>query len=736
MGCSGSTTAGGAGNVDRNTYHERHPGVHNKPTGGIESEVTDRTKPFPADDKTLIEVSKVDLAVKSNAKAHHTDEYDITETQDRLVIRRGQEFNINVEFNRPYDSNKDDLRIVFQFGNYPKPSRGTHAEFILSDRDVPKEWGAYIKTKEGNSLSLVMNTPPTCAVGKWSLKIDVVKRSENNVEVFRYKHPSDIYILFNPWCRDDLVYMIDEKLLGEYILKETGYIYAGSADRISPKPWAYSQFEGVVLDCAIQLLDRSYLPDHLRWNPIMVVRIVSKMVNAQDDGGVLVGNWSSKYDGGTSPLDWTGSEAILEQYYTTGRSVSYGQCWVFSGVVTTVCRALGIPTRSVTNFSSAHDTEGSITIDYHFDHKGNYSKELTDDSVWNFHVWNDVWLARPDLPPGYGGWQAIDATPQETSDGVYCMGPMSIFAVKRGEVLHPYDGQFLFAEVNADKVYWKHEEDGTKNVIRVKKYGVGQYISTKLANKPEREDVTDQYKFREGTEEERAAVRQANLASTRPGVYESKAEDVEFYLKPNHDIFMGDTIKFSLVLKNTSDNKRTVHGHLTLSSTTYTGVLHQKIRDRNIDKTILQPKEEESIDMEVEVNEYLDKLTDHCICKIACMCIVDETKQTFADMEELRLRKPHLAIKAPQTCKLGQTFEAEVSFANPLPVPLTKCTLRVEGPGLQRPVIYKQPNVDAKAKYSGKFEMTPKKRGTRDIIVYFNCDQINSVNVSHEININ
>lgn len=37
----------------------------------------------------------------------------------------------------------------------------------------------------------------------------------------------------------------------------------------------------------------------------------------------------------------------------------------------------------------------------------------------NFHVWNDVWMARPDLPQGYGGWQAIDATPQEASDGQY-----------------------------------------------------------------------------------------------------------------------------------------------------------------------------------------------------------------------------------------------------------------------------------------------------------------------------
>ena len=86
-----------------------------------------------------------------------------------------------------------------------------------------------------------------------------------------------------------------------------------------------------------------------------------------------------------------------------------------------VCRALGLPCRSVTNFVSAHDTNASLTVDKFF--SGDDGRELTSrddpefgaDSIWNFHVWNDVWMARPDLPKGYGGWQAIDATPQELS---------------------------------------------------------------------------------------------------------------------------------------------------------------------------------------------------------------------------------------------------------------------------------------------------------------------------------
>ena len=35
----------------------------------------------------------------------------------------------------------------------------------------------------------------------------------------------------------------------------------------------------------------------------------------------------------------------------------------------------------------------------------------------NFHVWNEGWFKRPDLPDGNDGWQVFDATPQERSDG-------------------------------------------------------------------------------------------------------------------------------------------------------------------------------------------------------------------------------------------------------------------------------------------------------------------------------
>lgn len=57
-------------------------------------------------------------------------------------------------------------------------------------------------------------------------------------------------------------------------------------------------------------------------------------------------------------------------------------------------------------------------------------------------------MARHDLPPGMGGWQAVDATPQETSQGTFRCGPASLAAIRNGQVFLKHDAQFVFAEVS------------------------------------------------------------------------------------------------------------------------------------------------------------------------------------------------------------------------------------------------------------------------------------------------
>lgn len=56
------------------------------------------------------------------------------------------------------------------------------------------------------------------------------------------------------------------------------------------------------------------------------------------------------------------------------------------------------------------------------------------------------------------GWQVIDATPQELSEGSYRLGPASVRAVQKGEVSLAYDTRFVIAEVSADICHFQEDD--------------------------------------------------------------------------------------------------------------------------------------------------------------------------------------------------------------------------------------------------------------------------------------
>ena len=53
----------------------------------------------------------VDLPAK-NRENHHTTEYE----GDGVILRRGQEFEIMLEFDREFDEEKDNIRLTFETG--------------------------------------------------------------------------------------------------------------------------------------------------------------------------------------------------------------------------------------------------------------------------------------------------------------------------------------------------------------------------------------------------------------------------------------------------------------------------------------------------------------------------------------------------------------------------------------------------------------------------------------------
>ena len=168
--------------------------------------------------------------------------------------------------------------------------------------------------------------------------------------------------------------------------------------------------------------------------------------------------------------------------------VKYGQCWVFGGLLTTALRYLGVPSRIVVNFRSAHDTPSKTT--------GKYDGVIIakKESVWNFHVWVDAWMRRDDLEIGsydtskLFGWNAVDATPQEKSDGAYQMGPAYIPFVKTNFALdNPknYDAKFVAGEVNAVHRFPKSDY----------RHDVGRAMLTKKAFAMQPLDIIRRYKM-------------------------------------------------------------------------------------------------------------------------------------------------------------------------------------------------------------------------------------------------
>ena len=95
-------------------------------------------------------------------------------------------------------------------GRDPIESKESKIEIILSDKDVKYKWGAWVESTKDDVTRLEIMTPPDVYVGKWTLKLDVVKRADTLQYVFRYDRNLHMFILFNPWCQSKFCLRVSE----------------------------------------------------------------------------------------------------------------------------------------------------------------------------------------------------------------------------------------------------------------------------------------------------------------------------------------------------------------------------------------------------------------------------------------------------------------------------------------------------------------------------------------------
>uniref|UniRef100_A0A8C1ILH1 protein-glutamine gamma-glutamyltransferase n=1 Tax=Cyprinus carpio TaxID=7962 RepID=A0A8C1ILH1_CYPCA len=641
-----------------------------------------------------LSVLSVDMCVADNRKDHYTDKYK----NSSLIVRRNKEFTIIIKLNRAFSAEQDNVQLEFMIGNSPYVNKGTYITVSIGKEKRDGRWNGRVIGTQDTEVTVGITPDARCIIGRFRTFVAVVtdlgkQRTQRNPD-------TDLYVLFNPWDPADQVYMDKEEDIQEYVMNDVGNIYDGDFNNITSFSWNFGQFEEGVLDACLMIMDAGKVPLMYRGNATQVVRQASALLNSQDDKGVMVGNWSGDYSGGTAPTAWTGSPEILLKYVNKGyEPVRFAQCWVFAGVMNTFMRGLGIPTRAITTFRSAVDNTGNLKTDIVLDEDGKLDRSRTKDSVWNFHCWNEVYMKRPDLPDNFSGWQVIDCTPQETSDGLYRCGPTSVNAIKEGELSYPFDAKFVFAEINSDLIYYKADKYGKLKIISVNTVYVGKLILTKKKDSSEYEDITSNYKYPEGVD------------------IELQADTIK----------IGDNFKLTLNIKNQTSQTCTISVVITGCAAFYTGITSTTFMFENQSATVEASKSES--DTSVSVKLFI-------ILRSSYKALRNSTKIVNGlghSVIIISLHKSLLVLyvindlQMTGSPRVGKELMVSVEFLNPYNFTLKKVQLRIDGPGLTQTKLKQYSQILPGASVIYKVLLIPQSLGKKVLMACLDCPLLRQV---------
>lgn len=322
-----------------------------------------------------------------NKTAHHTRRWP------DHVFRRVQWISVQVEFEGVFNPETDSLRWSVKGPNQSDFSEIPIWTPSLSDT----RWAVREGDLIGQSRTDEIFIPAGAAVGLYTLKV-AAYRNTGEGSIFQDSETTpDFYVIFNPWNDDDDPRYDKDVFNPNFNSTELDW-YARSAEGINyygndkdpqngfeawPVSWVLRPFdEGVFLPAIAEITGANSahtatqrLADKARWDD-----------RNPSDSEILDGRWDEPV---TYMINWRDVPAIMTTW-DNGSSHPTGQCMDFGGLVSAFARATGVPARMLTCVDS---------YDSHFDW------------VWNFHVWNEVWIS------------GVNSTSWSPADGTYSIGP-------------------------------------------------------------------------------------------------------------------------------------------------------------------------------------------------------------------------------------------------------------------------------------------------------------------------
>ena len=179
-------------------------------------------------------------------------------------------------------------------------------------------------------------------------------------------------------------------------------------------------------------------------------------------------------------------------------------------------------------------------------------------------------MRRDDLPPGYDGWQVLDATSQEKQCGRYRIGPTSVRAVRErvGGKQWLHDTEYIISEVSADVRYLRVSKslaavsNRAVSVAKVCHGEVGTLIVTSAGTGSTPLNITTSYRDKE-------------LSPSSPvhpsSHFPPPTRDCTFELVTSDKTRLGDEIVLSVRIMNEGLMMRTVDGRVVGKVVYHTG---------------------------------------------------------------------------------------------------------------------------------------------------------------------
>jgi transglutaminase-like putative cysteine protease len=256
--------------------------------------------------------------------------------------------------------------------------------------------------------------------------------------------------------------------------------------------WTYETPDSCVRDFVMETIE--VLPYEQRTVETVLRCIMSEFSSQNSETGLINARWDDEYSDGRPPMSWTNPTDVFRLWRRNRKPVKYGQCWLFAEAMTVCLRFLGIPTRTVfaenshmdfglnghidfihkqTTKSDAEESLGNEGDAHEIEYnaidvpsflwgtaKGDYDGAIravfsTNDSLWNIHYWNEVWIRRD----GEYGWFALDSCPSVASlempfAGKKVLGPCPVNSIQMGPFHSLYDYTYINASVNSPFRVW------------------------------------------------------------------------------------------------------------------------------------------------------------------------------------------------------------------------------------------------------------------------------------------